>query len=200
MFRDALQAYKTLHDNEVWRADSLSMDYQVQAWGKWIDREGVGIYCNGDWFISSAPADYNTPDSLGITMMSYPKISDDSPATYNKATGTNLGVNANSANLDLALEFVKLTNSPWASSTFAGYGQIPANLAAVDMDALAASPNLLFNDGIKMLATEGRNTNIYYSQAEPMKHLYDGIMEMFLGVTTIDEVIEKMNKETGYSG
>ena len=48
------------------------------------------------------------------------------------------------------------------------------------MDALAASPNLLFNDGIKMLATEGRNTNIYYSQAEPMKHLYDGIMEMFL--------------------
>ena len=100
----------------------------------------------------------------------------------------------------MALEFVKLTNSPWASSTFAGYGQIPANLAAVDMDALAASPNLLFNDGIKMLATEGRNTNIYYSQAEPMKHLYDGIMEMFLGVTTVDEVIEKMNKETGYSG
>ena len=106
----------------------------------------------------------------------------------------------NSANLDLALEFVKLTNSPWASSAFAGYGQIPANLAAVDMGALAASPNLLFNDGIKMLATEGRNTNIYYSQAEPMKHLYDGIMEMFLGVTTVDEVIEKMNKETGYSG
>ena len=200
MFRDALNAYKTLHDNGVWRADSLSMDYQVQAWGKWIDREGVGIYCNGDWFISSAPADYNTPDSLGITMMSYPKISNDSPATYNKATGTNLGVNANSANLDLALEFVKLTNSPWASSTFAGYGQIPANLAAVDMDALAASPNLLFNDGIKMLATEGRNTNIYYSQAEPMKHLYDGIMEMFLGVTSVDEVIEKMNKVTGYSG
>ena len=31
------------------------MDYQVQAWGKWLDREGVGIYCNGDWFISSAP-------------------------------------------------------------------------------------------------------------------------------------------------
>jgi len=25
-------------------------------------------------------------------------------------------------------------------------------------------------------------------------------MEMFLGVTTVDEVIEKMNKETGYSG
>jgi len=200
MFRDALQAYKTLHDNGVWRADSLSMDYQVQAWGKWLDREGVGIYCNGDWFISSAPADYNTADSLGITMMSYPKLSADSPMVYNKATGTNLGVNANSANLDLALEFVKLTNSPWASETFAGYGQIPANLAAVDMDALAASPNLLFNEGIKMLATEGRNTNIYYSQAEPMKHLYDGIMEIFLGVTTIDEVVAKMNKETGFSG
>ena len=73
MFRDALNAYKTLHDNGVWRKDSLSMDYQVQAWGKWIDREGVGIYCNGDWFISSAPAEYNTADSLGITMMSYPK-------------------------------------------------------------------------------------------------------------------------------
>ena len=68
------------------------------------------------------------------------------------------------------------------------------------MAALAASPNLLFNDGIKMLATEGRNTNIYYSQAEPMKHLYDGFMEMFLGVTSVDEIIEKMNKETGYGG
>ena len=200
MFRDALNAYKTLHDNGVWRKDSLSMDYQVQAWGKWIDREGVGIYCNGDWFISSAPAEYNTADSLGITMMSYPKLSSDSPMTYNKATGTNLGINANSPNKDLAMAFVKLTNSPKGSETFASYGQIPANLAAVDMAALAASPNLLFNDGIKMLATEGRNTNIYYSQAEPMKYLYDGIMEMFLGVTSVDEIIEKMNKETGYSG
>ena len=200
MFRDALNAYKTLHDNGVWRKDSLSMDYQVQAWGKWIDREGVGIYCNGDWFISSAPAEYNTADSLGITMMSYPKISSDSPMTYNKATGTNLGINANSPNRDLAMAFVKLTNSPKGSETFASYGQIPANLAAVDMAALAASPNLLFNDGIKMLATEGRNTNIYYSQAEPMKYLYDGIMEMFLGVTSVDEIIEKMNKETGNSG
>ena len=200
MFRDALNAYKTLHDNGVWRKDSLSMDYQVQAWGKWIDREGVGIYCNGDWFISSAPAEYNTADSLGITMMSYPKLSSDSPMTYNKATGTNLGINANSPNKDLAMAFVKLTNSPKGSETFASYGQIPANLAAVDMAALAASPNLLFNDGIKMLATEGRNTNIYYSQAEPMKYLYDGIMEMFLGVTSVDEIIEKMNKETGYGG
>ncbi len=200
MFRDALNAYKTLNDNGVWRKDSMSMDYQVQAWGKWLDREGVGIYCNGDWFISSAPADYNTPDSLGITMMSYPKLSKDSPMTYNKATGTNLGINANSPNKDLAMEFVKLTNSPKASMTFASYGQIPANLAAVDMDALAASPNLLFNDGIKMLATEGRNTNIYYSQAEPMKHLYDGIMEMFLGVTSVDDIVEKMNDVTGYSG
>ena len=68
------------------------------------------------------------------------------------------------------------------------------------MDELAASPNLLFNDGIKMLATEGRNTNIYYTQAEEMKALYDGIMEMFLGVTTVDEIIEKMNKFTGFSG
>jgi len=200
MFRDALNAYKTLHEAGVWRKDSLSMDYQVQAWGKWIDREGVGIYCNGDWFISSAPPDHNTADSLNIYMMSYPKISADSPATYNKATGTNLGVNANSPNKDLAMAFVKLTNSPWASSTFAGYGQIPANLAAVNMDELAASPNLLFNDGIKMLATEGRNTNIYYTQAEEMKALYDGIMEMFLGVTTVDEIIEKMNKFTGFSG
>ena len=200
MFRDALNAYKTLHDNGVWRKDSLSMDYQVQAWGKWIDREGVGIYCNGDWFISSAPAEYNTADSLGITMMSYPKLSSDSPMTYNKATGTNLGINANSPNKDLAMAFVKLTNSPKGSETFASYGQIPANLAAVDMAALAASPNLLFNDGIKMLATEGRNTNIYYSQAEPMKYLYDGIMEMFLGVTSVDEIIEKMNRASGYRG
>ena len=41
-------------------------------------------------------------------MMSYPKISSDSPMTYNKATGTNLGINANSPNKDLAMEFVKL--------------------------------------------------------------------------------------------
>ena len=33
-----------------------------------------------------------------------------------------------------------------------------------------------------------------------MKALYDGIMEMFLGVTTIDEIVEKMNKVTGYGG
>ena len=150
MFRDALNAYKTLNDNGVWRKDSLSMDYQVQAWGKWLDREGVGIYCNGDWFISSAPADYNTPDSLGITMMSYPKLSSDSPMTYNKATGTNLGINANSPNKDLAMEFVKLTNSPKASMTFASYSKIQANLAQDDMEALTASPNILFNDGIKI--------------------------------------------------
>ena len=32
MFRDALMAYKKMHDAGVWRKDSLGMDYQVQAW------------------------------------------------------------------------------------------------------------------------------------------------------------------------
>ena len=51
-----------------------------------------------------------------------------------------------------------------------------------------------------MLATEGRNTEIYYPQAEAQKALYDGIMEIFLGVASIDDVINKMNEVTGYGG
>ncbi|MDC1296562.1 extracellular solute-binding protein [Alphaproteobacteria bacterium] len=200
MFRQPLEAYKKMHEAGVWRADSLGMDYQVQAWGKWLDREGVGIYCNGDWFTASAPAEHNSKDNANIFMMSYPKINANVPMTYNKATGTNLGVNANSANKDMALKFVRYTNSPEASTIFAKNGVIPVALAAMDLDILAASDNPLFNDGIKMLATEGRNTEIYYPQAEAQKALYDGIMEIFLGVASVDDVINKMNEVTGYGG
>ncbi len=200
IFRKPIEAYQKMHDAGVWRADSLGMDYQVQAWGKWIDREGVGIYCNGDWFNASAPPEHNTLDNPNIFKMSYPKISKDSPWTYNKATGTNAGININSPNRDLAIAWVRYTNSPEASEIFAKNGVIPVALAAMDLDLLAASDNPLMNDGIRMLATEGRNTTIYYPHAEEPKCLYDGIMEVFLGVATIDDVIEKMNKCTGYSG
>jgi len=200
VFRKPIEAYKKMHEAGVWRADSLGMDYQVQAWGKWIAREGVGIYCNGDWFNASAPVEHNTLDNPNIYKMSYPKISKDSPWTYNKATGTNAGININSDKRDIAIAWVRYTNSPEASEIFARNGVIPVALAAMDLDLLAASDNPLMNDGIRMLATEGRNTTIYYPHAEEPKCLYDGIMEVFLGVATIDDVIEKMNKCTGYSG
>ena len=200
MFRKPMEAYQRMHEAGVWRADSLGMDYQVQAWGKWIDREGVGIYCNGDWFNASAPPDHNQPGNSNIFKMSYPKMSKDAPLTFNKATGTNQGVNANSPNKDLAIQWVRYTNSPEASTIFAKNGVIPVALAAMDLDLLAASDNPMFNDGIRMLAHEGRNTEIYYPHAEEQKALYDGIMEIFLGVATIDDVIAKMNKVTGFGG
>ncbi|GAI27188.1 unnamed protein product, partial [marine sediment metagenome] len=55
IFRLPMEAFKKMHEAHVWREGAINMDYQVQAWGKWLNREGIGIWCNGDWFAGSCP-------------------------------------------------------------------------------------------------------------------------------------------------
>ncbi|MCK4924484.1 MAG: carbohydrate ABC transporter substrate-binding protein, partial [Spirochaetes bacterium] len=44
VFRNALGVFVRLNDAGVWRKDALNMDYQVQAFGKWLEKESIFMW------------------------------------------------------------------------------------------------------------------------------------------------------------
>ncbi|NQU57793.1 MAG: sigma 54-interacting transcriptional regulator, partial [Rhodospirillales bacterium] len=52
IFANAFDVFVDLNDAGVWRQDALSMDYQVQAFGDWLERKGIfETYTDGVIFL-----------------------------------------------------------------------------------------------------------------------------------------------------
>ena len=199
IFRKPIEAFKKLHDARTWREDAIGMDYQVQAWGKWLERAGIGMWANGDWFAGSAPADHNQPGNPNIAIMSYPKVNAGATDAFNWGFGTDLAVYAKGEHQDLALEFVRLTNSPRGSEVFIKNYVVPAASGSVDISAISDTSNPVFNLGIQLFTLkEGRASRYVYPHDEPQRALYDGIINVMLGAETIDDVLANMDKVTGF--
>ena len=201
IFRRVFDAYKKLHDGGVWRADAINMDYQVQAWGKWLEREGIGMWCNGDWFAGSLPHEENNPDNPNVAIVPYPWVDETATPSFNWGFGTNLAVYSKGEQQDLALEFVRFTNSPEASEIFVKYYVNPAAAGSVDIKKIGETENPIFNDCIKMFTMEGpRASSYFYPHAEPQRALFDGVINVMLEQITIDEALADLDKVCGYKG
>ncbi len=199
IFRKVFQAYKKLHDAGVWRADAINMDYQVQAWGKWLNREGIGIWCNGDWFAGSVPQEENNPGNANIAIVPYPWVDKTATPSFNWGFGTNLAIYSKGKNQDLALEFVRFTNSPEAAKIFVKNYVNPAAAGAVDITKIGKTDNPIFNDCITMYTYEGaRASSYFYPHAEPQRALFDGVVNVMLGRAKIDQVLVELDKVCGF--
>lgn len=199
IFRLPMEAFKKMHQAHVWREDAINMDYQVQAWGKWLNREAIGIWTNGDWFAGSAPPEHNNPDSPNIAIFQYPLVNKEATPAYNWGFGTNLGIYSKGKHQDLAKEFARFTNSPEAARIFVKNFVNPA--AGLDASSLAEieTDNPIFNEGLKMFYTiEGRRSEYFYTQAEPQDALFTGIVNVMIGQDTIDNVLANLDKVSGY--
>lgn len=197
IFRNAIEVFARLNDAEVWRRDALNMDYQVQAFGKWLERESIFMWAQGDWFASAMKPEENNPDNPNIGIVQYPLVNNKSVIAYNKNFGTDIGVYAKTKYKDQAIKFVRLTNSPRAAEIFIKNGVNPA--AGVDPKKIPKTDNAVFNDCIKLYNSPGRYSEVYYYNPDAVKALGDGIGNVLLGVDTIDNVLANLDEITGYT-
>jgi ABC-type glycerol-3-phosphate transport system substrate-binding protein len=196
IFRNAINVFVRLNDAGVWNKDSLNQDYQVQALGKWLNKESIFIYAQADWFAGSMTPAENNMDNPNVGIMQYPLVNSSAKVVYNKNFGTDIGVYAEGKHQDLAIAWAKLTNSPEASRIFVKYGVNPA--AGVDKAKLPVTKNPLFNELIKLYNAPGVVSEVYYANAEAQKVLSDGIISVMLKQMSVDEVLAQLDQTCGF--
>jgi len=204
IFRLPVEAFKKLHDAHVWPEDAVNMDYQTQASAKWLDRKAIGLWANGDWYIGmineSIPKE-NTPDNPNIVTLMYPLVNKDATPAYNQNFGMDFGVYGKGKHKDLAIAFVRFTNSPEAQKIRLRYGNVPVAAGAVDIASLEPSGNPIFDECVELFTgVKGRASEYYYTQVEPLDLLGAGIVNVMIGQDTIDNLLSELDKACGYKG
>ncbi|MBA7640880.1 hypothetical protein ES703_48551 [subsurface metagenome] len=195
IFRNSFDVFVRLHEAGVWRKDALNMDYQVQAFGKWLEKKGIGMWSQGDWFASSMKVEDNNPDNPSIGIIQYPLVNDKSVVAFDK-NGTGIGVYANGKHKDAAIKFVRMTNSDRAVPIYIKNGVNPA--AGVDPANIPKTDSPIFNDCIELYNSPGRYSEVYYFNSDAVKALGDGIGNVLLGLDTVDNVLTNLDKICGY--
>ncbi len=196
IFRNAINAFVKLNAASVWNKDSLNQDYQVQALGKWLNKESIFIYAQADWFAGSMTPKENSMSNPNVGFLQYPMVGAGTQAVYNKNFGSDIGVYAEGKYQDLAVAWCRLTNSPTASNIFIKNGVNPA--AGLDKGNLPKTANPLFNDLIKLYNSPGVVSEVYYANADAQKVLSDGIISVMLSQMSVDQVLAKLDETCGF--
>jgi len=194
VFRKPLEAYAKMNKAGVWRPDALNMDYQVQAFGKWLEKNSIFMWAQGDWFAGSMKKEDNNPQNPSIGITQYPTIDPKSVVSYNKNFGSDIGLYTKGKNQKASLAFMRLTNSPQAAQIFIRHGVNPA--AGVDPTNVPKTDNPVFNDCIVLYNSPGRFSEIIYFNPQAVKAIGDGIGNVVLGVQKPDEVLSELDKVT----
>ena len=198
IFRNGFEVFVKMNDAGVWRQDALSMDYQVQAFGDWLERKGIFMWSQGDWFAGSMKPEENSAENPNIGIIQYPLVNADSTVAFNKNFGTDVGVYAKGDNQDLAIALARLTNSPAAAEIFISYGVNPA--AGVDVNNMPVIESPVLEEAVILYNSPGRFSEVYYFWPDGVKALGDGIGNVLLGVDTIDEVLAQLDEVSGFGG
>jgi raffinose/stachyose/melibiose transport system substrate-binding protein len=198
IFKNAMEVFVKLNDAGVWPKDALSMDYQVQAFGGWLEKKSIFLWAQGDWFAGSMKPEENNKDNPNIGITQYPLVSADGEAAFNKNFGTDIGVYAKGPNQDLAVQWIRLTNSPEAAKIFMSNGVNPAS--GVNLNDLPEITNPVLEECIKLYNSPGKYSEVYYFYPDGVKALGDGIGNVVLGVDTIDNVLKSLDEVSGFKG
>ncbi len=190
--------YQDLNDGGVWRQDALSMDYQVQAFGGWLERESIFMWGQGDWFAGSMKEEENNADNPNIGVVQFPLVNSDSTVAFNKNFGTSIGVYSEGEHQDLAIEWIRLTNSPAAAEIFISNGVNPAS--GVDVNNMPVIESPILEEVVKLYNSPGRYSEVYYYFPDAVKAIGDGIGNVLLGVDTVDNVLAQLDEVSGFGG
>ena len=196
IFRNAIDVFVRLNDAGAWRKDALNMDYQVQAFGKWLEREAIFMWSQGDWFASAMKPEENNADNPNIGIIQYPLVNKSSVVAFNKNFGTDIGCYAKTKYRKQAVNFLRLTNSPRGAQIFIKNGVNPAS--GVDPKNIPQTASPVFNECIKLYNSPGRYSEVYYFNPDAVKALGDGIGGVVLGTDTVDNVLANLDKICGY--
>ncbi len=125
-------------------------------------------------------------------------MSTDAEVAFNKNFGTDIGVYAKGPNQDLAVQWIRLTNSPEAAKIFISNGVNPAS--GVNLNDLPEITNPALEECIKLYNSPGKYSEVYYFYPDGVKALGDGIGNVLLGVDTIDNVLKGLDDISGFKG
>lgn len=198
IFRNAFDVYVKLNNAGVWKRDALNMDYQVQAFGDWLERKSIFMWGQGDWFAGSMKEEENNPDNPNIGIVQWPLVNSDATVAFNKNFGTDIGVYVEGEHQDLAIDWIRLTSSPEAAEIFIKNGCNPAS--GVDINNLPEIESPILKECVKLYNSPGRHSEVYYYNSDAVKALGDGIGNVLLGVDTIDNVLAQLDEICGYEG
>ena len=198
IFKNAIEVFVKMNDAKVWPKDALNMDYQVQAFGDWLERKGIFMWGQGDWFASAMKPEENSKENPNIGIIQYPKVNAEAEVAFNKNFGTDIGVYSKGQYQDLAVDWIRLTNSPEAAKIFISNGVNPAS--GVDLNNLPEITNPVLEECIKLYNSPGKYSEVYYFYPDGVKALGDGIGNVVLGLETIDNVLKNLDEVSGFKG
>ena len=198
IFKNAFEVFIKLNKAGVWPQDALSMDYQVQAFGGWLEKKSIFMFPQGDWFAGSMKPEENNYDNPNIGITQYPLVNAGSTVSYNKNFGSSLGIYSKSQHQELCVEFAKLVNSPQAAAIFVSKGVNPA--CGLDTSNIQKTQNPVFDDCIKLYNSPGRVSEIIYTWPDGVKALGDGIANAIFGVEKIDDILKNLDTVCGFKG
>jgi raffinose/stachyose/melibiose transport system substrate-binding protein len=141
VFRKAMEAFVKMNSAGVWKPDALNMDYQVQAFGKWLEKGSIFLWAQGDWFAGSMKKEDNNLSNPDIGIIQYPTVNAQSVVSYNKNFGTDIGIYSKSKYQKAALTFIRMTNSPRAAQIFVRNG-VNGRGHRVDQDSQDGEPGV----------------------------------------------------------
>ena len=189
------------------QSDGIVMDYgELKTSGLHYSaafENGTAAMCNmGSWFLgtllaynSNAASEGYEPVNFGMVKYPHP---DGIPAGTTLGTVTSLGVNANSANKEAAIDFVNWCASAEGAAVMAATGNFPAIFDDATLDIIASLEGFPTDEASK----EALNTVAIYlemplsdkaSEIEQVLNTeHDAIMT---GAETIDEGIANMNEQ-----
>lgn len=198
IFKNAIEVFVKMNNAGVWNKDALSMDYQVQAFGGWLERKSIFMFPQGDWFAGSMKPEENNMDNPNIGITQYPLVNMQSTVSFNKNFGSDIAVYSKGKHQDLSVAFARFTNSPQAAKIFVSHGVNPA--CGLDASNIPETDNPVFNECLKLYNAPGRVSEIIYSYPDGVKALGDGIGNVMLGLDTIDNVLKNLDKVCGFKG
>jgi raffinose/stachyose/melibiose transport system substrate-binding protein len=198
IFKNAFEVFVKMNSAGVWPKDALSMDYQVQAFGAWLERKSIFMWPLGDWFAGSMKPEENNYDNQNIGITQYPLVNSNSTVSFNKNFGSSIAVYSKGEHQDLAVAFARLANSPRGASIFTANGVNPA--CGLDTSNIPKTENPVFDECIKLYNSPGRISEIIYTYPDGVKALGDGIANVVFGLDTIDNVLKNLDEVSGFKG
>ena len=194
VFLNALNAIDKM--NALMSPDALSLDQQVIGYERLFNKETWYEFMVGSWMtgeLETQAAEEIAAGNIGIAP--YPAVLDDlEPNFAMGGIGANFSLNAESPRKELAMEFVKFTESPAATGILVSHSITPAG--PVD-DPSKYSDSEFFADYIA--ATNDLNIVVYLISVNPDAHsaFLENLQNMFLGEVTPEEVLANMDEVTG---
>lgn len=163
--------------------------------------EKLAMLPMGSWFIGTQIAKAQSGESRatewGIAALPHPE---GVPAGMNTAQITALGVNANSAHKDIALDFVKFVSGPEGAKIVASTGTIPAIVDDAVVETIASLPGFPTDPGSReaLKANMARlEMPVALNAARIdvlLARIHDAIMT---NTVSVDDGIARMNNEIG---